>query len=166
MSPELSGSEPKTFQDALNYFSNEDNCIRYLVSRRWPDGIVRCPECGREAVRFLASRRLWECANNHRQRQFSVRARTIFAESHISLDQWLITIWLLANPEGKLSSYKLARRIGVTQKTAWLMLRRIRIALALLNNEEFSGHFFRARREVNTGAMQPSVSTFGSPLGR
>jgi hypothetical protein len=78
---------------------------------------------------------LWECRNNHPRKQFSVRVGTIFAESHVGLDKWLITIWMLANPDERVSSHKLARRIGVTQKSAWFMLRRIQYALQLLDAE-------------------------------
>jgi hypothetical protein len=133
--------EPQGLQEALSYFSDQDNCVKYLASRRWPDGIVRCPTCDSTSVRFLASRRLWECRNSHARKQFSVRVGTIFAESHIGLCQWLITLWMIANPEARMSSYKLARRIGVTQKSAWFMLRRIQYALRILqgHQEAFSG---------------------------
>src|SRR5690348_16766087 len=92
----------KTLEDARSWFSNEDHCVEYLASRRWPDGVVKCPHCGGTKVGYLASRRIWECRSRHANAQFSVRVGTIFEDSHIRLDRWLIAIWMLANSKGKI----------------------------------------------------------------
>ena len=120
--------KPRTLQQAVIYYSNPDNCFDFLVSRRWPNG-VSCPTCGREDVRFISTRKMWECKNDHARKQFSVKVGTIFEDSPIGLDKWLTAIWLIANCKNGISSYEVGRAIGVTQKSAWFMLHRIRLAM-------------------------------------
>lgn len=124
-------SYPEVFSDALSYFSSPLQCVRFLSSRRWPDGQIRCPVCGSTSVRFLATRQLWECKAKHAGVQFSVKIGTVFEDSHIPLGLWLIALWMLANSQRKISSYDLARELGITQKSAWFMLRRVSAALQL-----------------------------------
>lgn len=116
-----------TFENALKWFSVPSNCTACIVSKRWPDGIVRCPVCDGKNVHYLASRGLWECKTRHPKSQFSLRAGTIFEDSHIPLALWLAAIWVEANLS-QTSSHEVARRLGVTQKSAWSLLRRIRCA--------------------------------------
>jgi transposase-like protein len=123
------GSEPKTLLEAIRYFSDPEVCQDFMVSLRWPDGTVRCPTCGRDDVRYIATRRLWECKDKHPKRQFSVKVGTIFEDSPIGLDKWLAAIWMIANAKNGVSSYEVSRALGVTQKTAWFMLHRIRLAM-------------------------------------
>src|SRR6266567_4184789 len=130
--------EPKSLQEAILYFSNPDNCLRYLVARRWPKGVV-CPTCGSESVSFSASRRIWQCSTHHPKRQFSVKVGTIFEDSPIGLDKWLAVIWMLANDRNGISSYEVGRAVGVTQKTAWFMLDRIRLAMQTQTFDKLSG---------------------------
>lgn len=131
---------PKTLQQAVMYFSDPDVCLAEMVKFRWPDGVVKCPTCGGTKVSFLKSRRLWECAEKHPKRQFSVKVGTIMEDSAIGLDKWLIAMWLISNARNGVSSYELARSIGVTQKSAWFMLHRIRLAMQDEHNDKFSGH--------------------------
>jgi hypothetical protein len=133
-------SLPKTLQQAVIYFSNPDVCLAEMVKFRWPDGVVKCPTCGGAKVSFLKSRRLWECAEKHPKRQFSVKVGTIMEDSAIGLDKWLVAMWLIANAKNGISSYELARSIGVTQKSAWFMLHRIRLAMHDDPRDKFSGH--------------------------
>lgn len=121
-------SEPKTLQEAILYFSDPDNCLNYLAAKRWPDG-VSCPTCGSKNVSFSASRHIWQCSSHHPKRQFSVKVGTIFEDSAIGLDKWLTAVWMLSNCKNGISSYEVGRDLGVTQKTAWFMLHRIRLAL-------------------------------------
>jgi len=121
-------NKPKTLQQAITHFSNPDNCLKYMVARRWPNG-VECPTCGSKEVRFIATRRLWECKTKHPKRQFSAKVRTIFEDSPISLDKWLTAVWMLTNCKNGISSYEMGRDLGVTQKSAWFMLHRIRRAM-------------------------------------
>lgn len=120
--------EPKNLQDAIIYFSNPDNCIDYLVPRRWPDGVT-CPGCGSKKVSFNAQRRTWKCGSHHPRREFSAKVRTIFEDSPIGLDKWLTVTWLVTNCKNGVSSYEIARDIKITQKSAWFMLHRIRLAM-------------------------------------
>ena len=122
--------EPKTLQEAIIYFASPDNCLNFLVSRRWRDGVM-CPRCGSKEVRFLSTRRIWECKSKHDKRQFSIKVNTIFEDSPISLDKWLLAVWMIANCKNGVSSYEIHRAVGVTQKSAWFMMHRIRLALDL-----------------------------------
>ena len=121
--------KPKTLKDAIEYFSNPDNCVEYLVAQRWPDGIVKCPTCGRENPAYLRNQRKFQCANKHLMRQFSIKVGTIFEDSPIALDKWLLAVWMVTNCKNGVSSYEIHRDIGVTQKSAWFMLHRIRLAM-------------------------------------
>ncbi|HTS08681.1 MAG TPA: IS1595 family transposase [Candidatus Eisenbacteria bacterium] len=123
-------AELKTLQQAIQYFSDPDNCHSFLMERRFPDGVT-CPRCGSKEVRFISTRRLWECKTKHPKRQFSVKVNTIFEESPIGLDKWLMVVWMIANCKNGISSYEIHRAIGVTQKSAWFMLHRVRVALRI-----------------------------------
>jgi transposase-like protein len=122
-------TEPKTLQQAILYFADPDNCISYLVARRWPDGKVLCPTCGSDNVAYVASRRVWQCKTRHAKAQFSIKVGTIFEDSAVGLDKWLMAMWMLANCKNGVSSWEIHRSVKVTQKTAWFMLHRIRLAL-------------------------------------
>jgi transposase-like protein len=121
----------KTLQDAFQFFSAPQNCIDTVVKMRWPDGKVTCPTCGSENVTWLASRKLFQCKTRHKKCQFSVRVGTIMEDSPIRLGDWLIVTWMLMNCRNGISSYEVARTIGITQKSAWFMLHRLRKAMSL-----------------------------------
>src|SRR3954463_14042277 len=91
-----SANEPTTLQQAIVYFSDPDNCLNYIVARRWPNG-VECPRCGSKKVTFMASRRVWQCKTRHDRSQFSVKVGTIFEDSPLGLDKWLPAAWMIAN---------------------------------------------------------------------
>ena len=120
--------QPKTLLDAVRYYSDLDVCQAELVAARWPDG-VECPTCDSKGVSYLANQRRWQCKTKHPKRQFSVKVGTIFEDSPIGLDKWFVAVWQVANCKNGVSSYELARALGVTQKTAWFMLHRIRLAM-------------------------------------
>lgn len=130
--------EPKTLQDAIVFFADPENCVAYLVARRWPSG-VSCPSCGRTDVSYVPARRLWQCKTRHPKCQFSVKVGTIFEESPIALKSWLMAMWMIANCRNGVSSYEIARAIGVTQKSAWFMLHRIRLAMGDDNAGKIGG---------------------------
>jgi len=121
-------TEPKTLQDAILYFADADNCVAYLVARRWPKGVV-CPTCGSENVSYITSRRVWQCKTRHPKAQFSVKVGTIMEDSSLGLDKWLTAIWMQTNMKNGVSSWELHRSLGITQKCAWHMLHRVRLAL-------------------------------------
>src|SRR6266702_3602590 len=119
---------PKTLQEAIIYFSDPENCIEYVKVRRWPNGVI-CPTCGSSDARYYQSVCRWECKGKHPKRQFSVKNGTIFEDSPIGLDKWLVAMWLIVNCKNGISSYEIGRALGVTQKSAWFMDHRIRLAL-------------------------------------
>src|SRR5438309_9098930 len=119
--------KPKTLKQAIEYFSNEQICIDAVASLRWPDGKPTCPACRKQDHYYLKSQKRWKCKECGRQ--FSVKLGTIFEDSPIPLDKWLTALWLLANCKNGVSSYEIHRAIGVTQKSAWFMLHRLRLAL-------------------------------------
>jgi len=120
---------PKTLLEAVSYFKDQDNCIRYLAEKRWPDGVVVCPTCGGKAVGYLANQKRWQCSARHPLRQFSIKVGTIMEDSPIGLEKWLPVLWLIANCRNGISSWEIHGDLGVTQKTAWFMLHRVRLAM-------------------------------------
>jgi transposase-like protein len=130
--------EPSTLQEAAIYFSSPVNCREYLVTRRWPKGVT-CPRCGGTDVLFLERYNRWSCRKAHDGRQFTLKTGTIFEDSPIGLDKWLTAMWQVVNCKNGISSYEVHRAIGVTQKTAWFMDHRIRLALGMGSINKFSG---------------------------
>jgi transposase-like protein len=133
-----SANEPKTLQSAIQYFGDPDNCLSYLIARRWKDGVV-CPTCESKNVSFVASRRVWQCKTRHPKAQFSIKVGTIFEDSPIGLDKWLTAMWMVANCKNGVSSWEVSRSLGVTQKSAWFMLQRIRLAMQGKNSGKIGG---------------------------
>ena len=131
----MATSEPVTLMEAVVYFANPDNCLSYLVARRWPKG-VSCPTCGSTNVGFIESRRMFQCRTRHPKAQFSIKLGTIFEDSPLGLDKWLPAMWMIAGAKNGISSWELHRALGVTQKTAWFMLHRIRLAM---QDENYGG---------------------------
>src|SRR5580704_14631813 len=136
--------EPTSLQEAIVYFSNPDNCIDYIAVRRWPNGMV-CPGCGATKVSFNAKRRTWKCGSHHPKREFSVKVGTIYEDSPIPLDKWLTATWMLTNCKNGVSSYEIGRDLKVSQKSAWFMLHRIRLAM----QDEFFGSKLGGEVEVD-----------------
>ncbi len=110
--------------------------IDYMIGLRWPDGAVECPVCGSKAVTWMPTRSLFQCKTNHPKKQFSVKVGTIFEDSPIALGKWLVVAWMLGNCRNGVSSYEVARTIGITQKSAWFMLHRLRTAAQDENYKE------------------------------
>src|SRR5688500_13975301 len=133
-----SPNTPTCLNDAVVYFADPDQALSFLVELRWPDG-VRCPHCGTDNPSFLKSRRIWKCRDKGCRKQFSIKVGTIFEDSPLGLDKWLPALWLIANAKNGISSYEVARALGVTQKTAWFMLGRIRAAMEYAGGDPFSG---------------------------
>src|SRR5271163_4971617 len=137
--------EPKSLQEAIVYFANPDNCIAHLVAQRLPDGVVKCPTCGNEKVKFSPTRRTWTCGSHHAKREFSIKVGTMMEDSPIGLDKWLTATWLLTNCKNGISSYEIARDVKVSQKAAWFMLHRIRLAM----QDDFFGSKLNGEVEVD-----------------
>lgn len=120
---------PTTLLQAVTFFSDADRCAEYMIVERWPDGQVRCPQCDSVNVKYLPNAKLWKCYEKHSRQKFSLKVGTIFEDSPLSLSKWLPAVWLITNAKNGISSHELARALGVTQKTAWFMLHRIRLAM-------------------------------------
>jgi len=131
---------PETLVEAVRYFTDPDVCLNFLADLRWPDGVT-CPTCGSREVVFLANQRRWKCREDHERRQFSVKVGTIFEDSPLGLDKWLPAVWMIVNDKNGISSYEVGRALGITQKSAWFMMHRIRLAMQ-------RGGFGKLRGEV------------------
>jgi transposase-like protein len=130
---------PKTLKEATAYFADVDTALNFAVQMRWPDGKVKCPRCGSVHVSFTAKRRIWTCEDCPNRRQFSFKVGTIMEDSPIGLDKWLLGMWLVASAKNGISSYELHRALGITQKSAWFLVQRIRLALQSGTIEKLSG---------------------------
>jgi transposase-like protein len=124
---ERNSLEIKTLQQAIRYFSDEQVCIDTVASLRWADSKPTCPACGRQEHYYLKTQKRWKCKECYKQ--FSVKLGTIFEDSPITLDKWLIALWMLTNCRNGVSSYEVARALGITQKSAWFVLHRLRLAM-------------------------------------
>jgi ssDNA-binding Zn-finger/Zn-ribbon topoisomerase 1 len=120
--------EPTTLQEAVVYFSNPVNCREYMVTRRWPNGVI-CPKCGSANVLFLEKYNRWHCRAKHPAPQFTLKTGTIFEDSPLGLDKWLTAMWMIVNCRNGVSSWEIHRTLKITQKSAWFMDHRIRLAL-------------------------------------
>ena len=127
---------PTNLLEAVRYFSDLDICTEFVANLRWPNGPV-CPRCEGREHSFISTRRIWKCKSC--KRQFSVKLGTIFEDSALGLDKWLPAVWLIANSKNGISSHELGRALGTTQKSAWFMLHRIRLAMQTGSFEKFSG---------------------------
>ena len=130
---------PKTLLEAVRYFSNLDACDELMLTVKWPDGKVVCPKCGGDKIGTIASRRMLQCKAPECRKQFSMKVGTIFEESPLGLDKWFVAVWCIANAKNGSSSCEVARALGVTQKTAWFMLHRIRAAMKTKSFEKMDG---------------------------
>lgn len=155
---------PETLRDAIEFFADEDRCHVYVARMRWPDGSVTCPTCNEGNPRWLAKQRRFECRKRHARRQFSVKVGTIFEDSPIPLKSWLLAVWQITNCKNGISSYELARSIGVTQKSAWFMNHRIRLAMqgdggGMLDGEvEVDETYIGGKaRKMNTGRRKMNL---------
>ena len=136
----MAAKQPKTLRDAILFFAEYENCRKAVEDIRWPDGVVSCPTCGSGHVTYLETQRRYKCYAKHPKAQFSLKVGTVFEDSAIGLEKWLPALWLIATCKNGISSYELARALGVTQKTAWFMLSRLRLALQAENGGKLDGH--------------------------
>jgi transposase-like protein len=135
----MNAKGPETLTEAVKHYADLDVCHAYMAQLKWPDGVVKCPECGAENIGTIKSRRMFQCRNKECRKQFSVKVGTIFEDSPLGLDKWLVAVWCIANAKNGISSCELARAIGITQKSAWHMLHRIRHALKIESFDKMTG---------------------------
>src|ERR1022692_85239 len=117
---------PQTLTEAIKYFADPDVCLKFMVEFRWPAGPV-CPRCQALDPMFISTRRTWQCKGC--KKQFSVKVGTIFEDSPLPLEKWMAAVWLIAGAKNGISSYEIHRALGITQKSAWFMLHRVRLAM-------------------------------------
>ena len=129
-------SLPTNLLEAIRYFSDLDVATEFVAKLRWPRGPM-CPVCGSVSYSYLKTRRLWKCKDC--KKQYSVKLGTIFEDSPLGLDKWLPAVWLSANSKNGISSHELARALGITQKSAWFMLHRIRLAMQTGSFDKLDG---------------------------
>jgi transposase-like protein len=128
---------PETLQNANIYFSDPDRCFQYALNLRWPNGVISCPRCRSEKHSFISTRRMWFCKGC--KKQFTLKVGTIFEDSPLGLDKWMCAFWMLCNSKNGINSCEVARSLGITQKSAWFMLHRIRKAMHDDSTAKFSG---------------------------
>jgi transposase-like protein len=138
-------AEPKTLQQATITFADANNCREYVVPRRWNGGVVTCPTCGSTKVKFQPQHNRWQCSNRHPRRQFTLKTGTVMEDSPLGLDKWLTAMWLVASNRNGISSWELHRALGITQKSAWFLLHRIRLAM----QDELTGGMLGGEVEVD-----------------
>jgi len=129
---------PQTFHEAVKYFACPDTAFNFMVNLRWPNGVC-CPRCGSDNISFISTRNVWECKECKVKKQFTVKVGTLMEDSPIALEKWLCAIWLMCNSKNGISSYEIHRHLGVTQKSAWFMMHRIRLALHSGSFSKMSG---------------------------
>jgi transposase-like protein len=127
---------PKTLLETVRYFTDQDVCVQFMASIRWPDGVT-CPRCGHDKTSFVKTRRLWQCRGC--RKQFTIKTGSVMEDSPIGLDKWLPAIWMIVNAKNGVSSYEIHRALGVTQKSAWFLLHRIRLSMQARSFEKLSG---------------------------
>ncbi len=127
---------PNSLLEATRFFAEPETTVQYVAALRWPDGPV-CPRCDGREHSYLKTRRVWKCKGC--QKQFSVKVGTIFEDSAIPLDKWMIAIWLIANSKNGISSHELARALGISQKSAWFVNHRIRLAMEAGSFDKLDG---------------------------
>ena len=123
---------PETLQEAMVFFSDPERTFEYAKRLRWQGGKVICPRCESTEQSFISTRKIWFCKGC--KKQFTVKVGTIFEDSALGMDKWMIAVWMIANCKNGISSYEIARALGITQKSAWFMLHRIRLAM---HNKDF-----------------------------
>src|SRR5271155_1136167 len=128
---------PETLQQAITYFADDTRALDFLVALRWQNGKVACPHCQSDKVTFLATQKRWKCKGC--RKQFSAKVGTIFEDSPLPLSKWFPAFWLIVNAKNGISSYEIHRSLGVTQKTGWFMLQRIRLAMQNKSIVKMSG---------------------------
>jgi transposase-like protein len=154
---------PKSLQQAILFFADYENCHKAVMAIRWPDGVVRCPTCGSDRLTYLKNARRWKCYEKHPLSQFSLKVGTVFEDSPIPLQKWLPALWLLTNCKNGISSYELGRALNVTQKTAWFMLSRLR--LACRTSRPAVSSVAKSKRMRPTSAAKRGICTPASASG-
>ena len=146
----MANTFPQTLMQAVTYFADPGRCDEYMKSIKWPDGQIFCPACGGLEIGEIKNRRKLQCKAKGCRKQFSVKVGTIFEDSPLPLQKWFVAVWSITNAKNGISSCELARAIGVTQKSAWFMLHRIRLAMR-------TGTFARIKGEIEADEVSSAA---------
>lgn len=157
-------TDPKTLIEAVRYFSDPEICHAYMIGIKWPSGEIRCPKCGGGQIGHIRTRMVFQCKTKGCRKQFSTKVDTIFEDSSLGLDKWFIAVWMIANCKNGASSCELARAIGVTQKSAWHMLHRIRLAMKTKTFRKITGEI--EADESFVGGKLKNMHKRKRPIGR
>ena len=130
------GNFPESLQDAVLYFSDVDKAHKFATKLRWPNG-VECPRCRSKEHSFISTRRIWFCKGC--KKQFTVKVGSIFEDSPLGMDKWMLAVWMIVSCKNGISSYEIANHLGITQKSAWHMMHRVRRAMQSGSFAKFSG---------------------------
>src|ERR1700677_1154983 len=149
---------PKTLQEAIIHFADFENCKAFMISLRWADGVVKCPRCQSEKIFWIEKERVWKCYGKHDHAKFSLKTGTLMEDSPISIDKWLVALWLIVNCKNGVSSCEVAKDIGVTQKSAWFLNHRIRMAVHNGSIEKASGHVEADETFISGNARETHVA--------
>ena len=139
----MTEQHPATLIESVRYFSDLRICNEYMKRIKWPNGKPVCPKCGSDRIGELKARHKLKCNVKACQKQFSYKVGTIFEDSPLGLDKWFVAVWCIANAKNGISSHELGRALGVTQKTAWFMLHRIRKAMETRTFKKLDGALSR-----------------------
>lgn len=169
----MSTTKPNTLVEAIRFFANPDTAFEFMKRYVFPNGVV-CPKCGGKEHYFLKTRKLWKCKAKECAKQFSIKTGTIMEDSALSLDKWLVAVWMLANAKNGISSYEVHRALGITQKTAWFMLQRVRLAMkqgtftkmsgTVEADEAFIGGKLRNFKKSRMAALKTKHKKPGKPV--
>lgn len=131
---------PKTLQEAIIYFNDPDNAHSFMIGLRWPEGVIKCPRCGSDQYTYISTRRTWQCKSKECKKMFTVKLGTLMEDSPIGLDKWLTAMWMISAAKNGISSYEIHRSLGITQKSAWFLMHRIRLAMQTGTFEKLGGN--------------------------
>jgi transposase-like protein len=158
---------PKTLLEAVRFFTDLDICTQFMAAVRWPDGVT-CPHCASTRNSFNKARRYWQCKDC--RKQFTIKTGSVMEDSPIGLDKWLPAIWMIVNAKNGVSSYEIHRALGITQKSAWFLLHRIRLAMQAKSFNKLSGHvevdetyIGGKARNIHKSILAKRVAQFATP---
>jgi transposase-like protein len=132
-----------SFASMLSALPDKTACRSYLQSKIWEGGVPTCPYCGSQEHYILKTKGefkgMYKCAAKGCKKRYTVTIGTMFEGSHIPLRKWFIAIYIFSMHKKGISSHQLATDLGITQKSAWFVLHRIREAFGIDDSDLMGG---------------------------